>query len=94
MWITFFLFGMSMVVFAFFLTCFVRQSRVAVLLGIFIFVIGLLFESFVFSSGFLGYLWWNDTIISLGAYQGGFLVFIVFFYCRVFFIRWIRKLFY
>ncbi|KAJ3413316.1 ATP-binding cassette sub- A member 1 [Chytridiales sp. JEL 0842] len=62
-WITFFLFGESMVMFAFWLTTFVRQARVAVLLGIFIFIIGLLFETFVFSSSFVGYLWWNPTII-------------------------------
>ncbi|KAJ3063543.1 ATP-binding cassette sub- A member 1, partial [Rhizoclosmatium hyalinum] len=63
MWITFFLFGESMVMLAFMLTCFVRQARAAVLLGIFIFVIGLLFESFVFSSGQLGYIWWVPTLI-------------------------------
>ncbi|KAJ3117495.1 ATP-binding cassette sub- A member 1 [Phlyctochytrium bullatum] len=64
LWITFFLFGESMVMFAFFLTTFIRQSRVAVLLGIFLFVIGLLFESFVFSDGQLGYIWFAPTIIS------------------------------
>ncbi|KAJ3401842.1 ATP-binding cassette sub- A member 1 [Chytriomyces hyalinus] len=63
LWITFFLFGESMVMLAFFLTCFVRQARAGVLLGIFIFVIGLLFESFVFSSGFLGYIWWVPELI-------------------------------
>ncbi|KAJ3064546.1 ATP-binding cassette sub- A member 1 [Podochytrium sp. JEL0797] len=63
MWITFFLFGESMVMFAFMCTCFVRQARAGVLLGIFIFVIGLLFESFVFSSGQLGYIWWVPTLI-------------------------------
>ncbi|KAJ1554144.1 ATP-binding cassette sub- A member 1 [Cladochytrium tenue] len=62
-WITFFLFGEAMVMLAFFLSTFVRQARVAVLLGIFIFVIGLLFESFVFSSSYIGYIWWNDQII-------------------------------
>ncbi|KAJ3213534.1 ATP-binding cassette sub- A member 1 [Dinochytrium kinnereticum] len=64
LWITFFLFGEAMLVFAFFLTTFVRQARVAVLLGIFLFVIGLLFESFVFSSGQVGYIWYKDTIIT------------------------------
>ncbi|KAI9363393.1 hypothetical protein DFJ73DRAFT_511027 [Zopfochytrium polystomum] len=69
-WITFFLFGESMVMFAFLLTCFVRQARVAVLLGIFVFIIGLLFESFVFSSSFLGYIWWNPEIIGGGGVNG------------------------
>ncbi|KAJ3314632.1 ATP-binding cassette sub- A member 1 [Blyttiomyces sp. JEL0837] len=64
LWITFFLFGESMVMLAFFMTTFVRQARVAVLLGIFVFVIGLLFESFVFSGSFLGYLWWNPDIVA------------------------------
>ncbi|KAJ3333018.1 ATP-binding cassette sub- A member 1 [Blyttiomyces sp. JEL0837] len=63
LWITFCLFGESMLMFGYFLTTFVRQARVAVLLGIFIFIIGLLFESFVFSSSYLGYLWWNPQII-------------------------------
>ncbi|KAI9344588.1 hypothetical protein BDR26DRAFT_835595 [Obelidium mucronatum] len=63
LWITFFLFGESMVMLAFAMTCVVRQARAAVLLGIFVFVIGLLFESFVFSSGQLGYIWWVPTLI-------------------------------
>ena len=33
----------------------------ATLVGIFIFIIGLLFESFVFSSGFIGYIWWKSS---------------------------------
>lgn len=58
----FFLFGEAMVMFAFFLTTLVRLSRTAVLLGISIFIIGLLLESFVFSSSFVGYIWWDvDT---------------------------------
>lgn len=34
------------------------------LIGIFVFIIGLLFESFIFSSQFLGYLWWSEKTIS------------------------------
>ncbi|KAI8919679.1 P-loop containing nucleoside triphosphate hydrolase protein [Entophlyctis helioformis] len=65
--ITFFLFGEAMVMLAFFITTFVRKTRVAILIGIFIFIIGLLFESFVFSSGFIGYIWWSkETIDSTG----------------------------
>lgn len=62
--ITFFLFGEAMVMFAFFITTFVRKTRVAILIGIFIFIIGLLFESFVFSSSTLGYIWWSEKTIS------------------------------
>ncbi|KAJ3192282.1 ATP-binding cassette sub- A member 1 [Irineochytrium annulatum] len=69
LFITFFLFGLSMVMFGMFLTAFVGQSKTAVLLGIFIFVIGLLFESFVFSSGNLGYIWWAPTIVTPLAWQ-------------------------
>ncbi|KAI8909842.1 hypothetical protein EDD86DRAFT_190712 [Gorgonomyces haynaldii] len=61
--VNFFLFGESMVMFAFFITTFVRRTRVAILIGIFIFIIGLLFESFVFSSSYLGYIWWSETTI-------------------------------
>ncbi|KAI8927014.1 hypothetical protein BC831DRAFT_399199 [Entophlyctis helioformis] len=62
--ITFFLFGEAMVVFGFFITTFVRRARVAVLVGIFVFIVGLLFESFVFSSGFIGYIWWRRSTSS------------------------------
>lgn len=56
---TFFLFGEGMLMLAFFITTFVRKARVAILIGIFVFIIGLLFESFVFSSSFVGYIWWD-----------------------------------
>ncbi|KAJ3196135.1 ATP-binding cassette sub- A member 1 [Irineochytrium annulatum] len=69
LWITFFLFGEAMVMFGFFLTTFVRQARVAVLLGIFIFIIGLLFETFVFGNGSLGYIWYKDDIVSPIAFK-------------------------
>lgn len=59
--LTFFLFGQSMVVFAFFLSTIIPKSRMAILVGIFIFIIGLLFESFVFSSGYIGYIWWKSS---------------------------------
>ncbi|KAH6573582.1 hypothetical protein BASA62_002888 [Batrachochytrium salamandrivorans] len=51
--ITFFLFGEAMVLFAFFITTLVRKTRVAILIGIFIFIIGILFESFIFSNTLL-----------------------------------------
>ena len=55
-----------MVMFAFFLTTFVRRARVGILIGIFVFVIGLLFESFVFSSNVLGYIWWDQSTSAAG----------------------------
>ncbi|KAJ2990991.1 ATP-binding cassette sub- A member 1 [Globomyces sp. JEL0801] len=64
LFLTFFLFGEAMVAFAFFITTFVRQTRVAILIGIFLFIIGLIFETFVFSGPNLGYLWWNPKTIS------------------------------
>lgn len=59
LYITFFLFGTAMNAMAFFITTLVRKSRVAVLVGIFFFIIGLLFESFIFSNVFIGYVWWE-----------------------------------
>ncbi|RHZ80225.1 hypothetical protein Glove_138g24 [Diversispora epigaea] len=66
LFITFLLFGLAMVSFAFFVTTFCHRSRVAILIGIFIFIIGLLFQFFVFSDTFLGYIWWSDKISSAG----------------------------
>ncbi|KAH6568256.1 hypothetical protein BASA50_008934 [Batrachochytrium salamandrivorans] len=62
--ITFFLFGEAMVMMAFFITTLVRKTRVAILIGIFLFIIGLLFESFVFSGGYIGYIWWSPATVS------------------------------
>lgn len=58
---TFFLFGQSMVSFAFFLSTFFRKVQTGVFVGIFVFMVGLIFESFIFSSGYIGYLWWKAT---------------------------------
>ncbi|KAL2914225.1 hypothetical protein HK105_206322 [Polyrhizophydium stewartii] len=75
--ILFFLFGEAMLMFAFFLTTLVRRSRVAIMIGIFLFIVGLLFESFVFSGPNLGYIWWSrDTIGPIG---WGILMFLPFF---------------
>lgn len=63
MFFTFFFFGSALIMFAFFLTSIVREARQAVLIGIFFFIIGLLFETFVFSSAFLGYIWWAPNLI-------------------------------
>lgn len=67
--ITFFLFGESMLALAFFLTAFVRTSRVAIFIGIFIFIIGLVFEAAVFSSSFVGYIWWSEATITPAAWK-------------------------
>jgi hypothetical protein len=72
--VTFFLFGEGMVMFAFFITTFVRKTRIAILIGIFIFIIGLLFESFVFSGPFIGYIWWSEKTID----RAGWLVLMFF----------------
>ncbi|KAF9433181.1 ATP-binding cassette sub- A member 1 [Entomortierella beljakovae] len=58
--ITFFLFGLSMVTMAFWITTMVKASRTAILIGIFLFIIGLLFESMVFSNSFVGYIWYDS----------------------------------
>ncbi|KAJ3102571.1 ATP-binding cassette sub- A member 1 [Phlyctochytrium planicorne] len=55
----FFLYTEAMVFLAFFITTLIRRARVGVLVGIFIFIVGLLFESFVFSESYLGYVWWT-----------------------------------
>ncbi|CAG8514994.1 1192_t:CDS:2 [Acaulospora morrowiae] len=64
LFITFILFGLSMVTFAFFITTFCRRSRVAILVGILILIIGLLFQSFVFSNVYIGYIWWSKSVAS------------------------------
>ncbi|CAG8565940.1 2194_t:CDS:2 [Paraglomus brasilianum] len=66
--VTFILFGMAMVSFAFFITVWCRKARVAVLNGIFVFIIGLLFQSFVFSNNFVGYIWWDVKTASYFRY--------------------------
>ena len=77
LFVTFFLFGEAMVMFAFAITTVVRRSQVAILIGIFIFIIGLLFESFVFASSFLGYIWWSEKTIDPAGW--GVLIFFPFF---------------
>jgi len=56
---TFILFGLAMITFGFFISTLVRKSRTAVLIGIFLLVIGLLFESLVFAGAYVGYIWWD-----------------------------------
>jgi ABC-type multidrug transport system ATPase subunit len=74
--ITFFLFGLSMVTMAFWITTMVRVSRTAILIGIFLFIIGLLFESMVFSNSYVGYIWYDSSTSVVAKYV---LMFIPFF---------------
>ncbi|KAF9987241.1 ATP-binding cassette sub- A member 1 [Mortierella antarctica] len=74
--VTFFLFGLSMVTMAFWITTMVKASRTAILIGIFLFIIGLLFESMVFSNSYVGYLWYDSGTSPIARYV---LMFIPFF---------------
>ncbi|KAG0299917.1 ATP-binding cassette sub- A member 1, partial [Dissophora globulifera] len=74
--ITFTLFGLSMVTMAFWITTMVKVSRTAILIGIFLFIIGLLFESMVFSNSFVGYIWYDSGTSVVAKYV---LMFIPFF---------------
>ncbi|KAG0211088.1 ATP-binding cassette sub- A member 1 [Mortierella sp. GBA30] len=74
--ITFFLFGLSMVTMAFWITTMVKASRTAILIGIFLFIIGLLFESMVFSNSYVGYIWYDSSTSPVAKYV---LMFIPFF---------------
>ena len=74
--ITFFLFGLSMVTMAFWITTMVKVSRTAILIGIFLFIIGLLFESMVFSNSYVGYIWYDSGTSVVAKYV---LMFIPFF---------------
>jgi len=60
LFMTFFLFGLAMVMFAFFITTLCAKSRSAVLVGIFVCIISLLFMSFIFSTDRLGYIWYDS----------------------------------
>ncbi|KAI8915746.1 hypothetical protein EDD86DRAFT_186239 [Gorgonomyces haynaldii] len=60
--LTFFLLGESMIVMGFFISTFVSKARVAMMVGIFVFIVGILFQSFVFSSAYFGYVWWKRLV--------------------------------
>ncbi|RKP05002.1 ABC-2 family transporter protein-domain-containing protein [Thamnocephalis sphaerospora] len=72
--ITFLLFGMAMISFiarddACYVACTVfldLYMPIVLICGIFLFIIGLLFESFVFSNAFVGYIWWAETTSPAG----------------------------
>ncbi|KAJ1539609.1 ATP-binding cassette sub- A member 1 [Nowakowskiella sp. JEL0078] len=67
----------SLLAMSFALSTLVRKSNTAVLLGIFMFIIGLLFENFVFSNSFVGFLWWEPHTVDIAGYY--VLMFIPFF---------------
>ena len=55
----FLLFGIAMVAFGLFICTFFKRAGSGLFAGIFVFVFGLLFESFVFSTGYIGYIWYK-----------------------------------
>jgi hypothetical protein len=59
LFLCFFLLGESMILLAFFISTVVSRQKVGIMVGIFIFIIGILVQSFVFSSGIFGYIWWK-----------------------------------
>jgi ABC-type transport system involved in multi-copper enzyme maturation permease subunit len=61
LFLTFFLLGESMILLAFFISTIVSKQRIGIMVGVFVFIIGILFQSFVFSSGMFGYIWWKET---------------------------------
>ncbi|EPZ35947.1 hypothetical protein ROZALSC1DRAFT_26676 [Rozella allomycis CSF55] len=60
--VQFSLFGTAMVCLAMFITVFCRRAKIAVLFGVFLFIIGLIFQNFVFSNSFVGYVWWDVSV--------------------------------
>ncbi|XJO74377.1 hypothetical protein BDV3_005203 [Batrachochytrium dendrobatidis] len=64
--LTFVLFGEAMVVMAFFMTTFLRRTNTAILVGIFVFIVGLLFQTFVFSSSQTTYILWTRPFLEMG----------------------------
>ncbi|KAG0269989.1 ATP-binding cassette sub- A member 1 [Actinomortierella ambigua] len=75
LFISFVLFGLAMVTMAFWLTTMVKASRTAILIGIFLFIIGLLFQSMVFSNPFVGYIWYDEGTSPVAKYVLMFLPF-------------------
>ena len=59
LFISFFLFGFGMMMFAFFISTVVHTSRAASIVGITIFIIGIIFEAMCFSSPYIGYVFWT-----------------------------------
>ncbi|ORX44542.1 hypothetical protein BCR36DRAFT_334597 [Piromyces finnis] len=68
LFILFFIFGIAMITLGFLLTTFVNSSRSAVLSGIFVLIIGFLFQSFLFSNAYLAYIWWSNSVNSIFRY--------------------------
>ena len=66
LFLLFFIFGLSMITFAFFITTFVRKVKSAVAAGMLTLVLGLVFQIAIFSSTFTTYIWWSDTTSPAG----------------------------
>lgn len=62
----FFMFGMAMITFAFFITTFVSRVKAAVAVGMLVLVIGLVFMIAIFSSSFTAYIWWSTSTSEAG----------------------------
>lgn len=79
----FFCFGIAMIAMGFFITTLVSTSRTAVLFGIFMLIIGFLFQSFLFSNPYLAYIWWSTSVPSFIKYI--FFIFPFFNFGRLYF---------
>ena len=61
LFVIFFLFGTAMIAFGFFISTLFHKAATGLFVGIFVFIFGLLFESFVFSTGYVGYIWYKPS---------------------------------
>ncbi|KAI8872266.1 hypothetical protein GQ42DRAFT_161448 [Ramicandelaber brevisporus] len=55
------LFGMAMINLAFLISTFLRKTLTAIMVGIFFFVVGLLFMGYVYCSPRVAYIWWDPN---------------------------------
>ena len=76
LFVIFFMFGAAMLTFGFFITTFFHKAGTGLFVGIFVFIFGLLFESFVFSTGYVGYIWYKP---STPEFIANFMLFLPFF---------------
>ena len=65
MFITIFLFGEAMIAHAFlYSSMFIYTTQQATWVAIFMFIVGILIEGFVFSDGYIGFIFWKPTSLS------------------------------
>lgn len=53
------MFSLAMVAFAYFISTVAAHSQTAAVVGIVLFIFGMLFQSIVFTEPFVGYIWWG-----------------------------------